>query len=215
MSLRQLVLWRHGRTAWNASGRIQGQTDVPLDDVGRAQARDAAARLASLSPTFIVSSDLSRAADTAEALAELVALSVTRDPRLREMAFGIREGLTHEQTFEQHPEAMAAFVAEPSTLLPGAESYAQVGRRVAASIRDSCARLEPGQAGVLVGHGAAMRVGICAFLAVPEQIWFRFGGFSNCSWAVLADRRRGWCITEWNAGSLPEPVLSDDERDNA
>ncbi|MDQ3628988.1 MAG: histidine phosphatase family protein [Actinomycetota bacterium] len=215
MSLRQLVLWRHGRTAWNAYGRIQGQTDVPLDDVGRAQARDAATRLASLSPTFILSSDLSRAADTATALAELVGLSVARDPRLREMAFGIREGLTHEQAFERHPEAMASLVADPSIVLEGAESYAEVGKRVAASIADACVRLQPGETGVLVGHGAALRVGICAFLELPEQIWSRFGGFSNCSWAVLEDRRRGWCITEWNAGSLPEPVLSDDERDNA
>ncbi len=49
--------------------------------------------------------------------------------------------------------------------------------------------------------------------APAPELWPRFSGFSNCSWAVLEDRRRGWCITEWNAGSLPEPVLSDEERD--
>jgi len=215
VSLRRLVLWRHGRTAWNASGRIQGQTDVPLDEVGRAQAQEAAARLASLSPAFILSSDLSRAADTARTLAELVGIDVAHDARLREMAFGIREGLTHEQAFAQHPEAMASFVADPSVVIEGAETYAEVGERVAGSISAACARLEPGQTGMLVGHGAALRVGICAFLGLPEQIWSRFGGFSNCSWAMLEERRRGWCITEWNAGSLPEPVLSDEERDTA
>ena len=66
---RRLVLWRHGRTAWNAEGRAQGQRDVPLDEVGVGQAREAAARLASLRPTAIVSSDLCRAADTAAELA--------------------------------------------------------------------------------------------------------------------------------------------------
>ena len=69
---RQLVLWRHGRTRWNAAGRAQGQTDIGLDDLGRAQSAAAAPVLASLEPTAIVSSDLSRAADTADALAKVL-----------------------------------------------------------------------------------------------------------------------------------------------
>ncbi|MER7168943.1 histidine phosphatase family protein, partial [Micromonospora sp. NPDC000207] len=60
----RLIVWRHGNTEWNAAGRVQGQTDVPLNDRGRDQARAAAPLLAALRPDAIVSSDLSRAADT-------------------------------------------------------------------------------------------------------------------------------------------------------
>ncbi|RYY43820.1 MAG: histidine phosphatase family protein, partial [Actinomycetales bacterium] len=68
---RRVVLWRHGRTEWNVAGRVQGQTDTSLDDVGREQARAAAARLASLRPVRILSSDLERARDTAEELSRV------------------------------------------------------------------------------------------------------------------------------------------------
>lgn len=210
---RRIVLWRHGRTEWNELGRVQGQTDIPLDDTGRAQAREAAARLASLDPCWIVSSDLSRATQTAAALAAVTGLEVEVDVRLREMAFGIREGLTSAQALGRHPEQMRRFADDPSLVLAGAESYAQVGERVAAAIDEAAARVPVGCTGVLVAHGAALRVGICQWLGFPSELWPRFSGFSNCSWAVLEERRRGWCITEWNAGSLPEPVLSDEERE--
>jgi probable phosphoglycerate mutase len=210
---RRIVLWRHGRTEWNELGRVQGQTDIPLDATGRAQARDAAARLASLDPCWIVSSDLSRATQTAAALATLTDLEVQVDVRLREMAFGIREGLTSAQAMERHPEQMRAFAEDAGLVLPGAESYAQVGERVAAAIDEAAVRVPAEGTGVLVAHGAALRVGICHWLGFPPELWPRFSGFSNCNWSVLEERRRGWCITEWNAGSLPEPVLSDEERE--
>ena len=67
------MLWRHGQTQWNDSRRFQGQTDVALDDVGRAQASLAAEQLAGLSPQLIVTSDLVRAAETADSLALRIA----------------------------------------------------------------------------------------------------------------------------------------------
>ena len=70
-SARRLVFWRHGRTTWNAEQRFQGQTDIPLDDTGLAQAARAAKVLARLKPSLIVSSDLSRARATAQQLADL------------------------------------------------------------------------------------------------------------------------------------------------
>ena len=82
--MRRLVIWRHGRTTWNAEHRFQGQSDVPLDAVGVEQARRAAVELAALKPSVIVSSDLQRARDTAAALAAVTGLEVNLDRRLRE-----------------------------------------------------------------------------------------------------------------------------------
>jgi ribosome silencing factor RsfS/YbeB/iojap len=79
----RLVLWRHGQTVWNAERRFQGQSDIPLDEVGQAQAERAARLLAALRPDLIVSSDLSRAAQTAAPLSRLTGLEVTLDKDLR------------------------------------------------------------------------------------------------------------------------------------
>ena len=87
-----VLFWRHGQTDFNVAGRFQGQSDVPLNDTGRAQAEQAARRLAELGPELIVSSDLSRAAATADSLATLLGLEPVRDRRLRETAFGEWEG---------------------------------------------------------------------------------------------------------------------------
>src|SRR5690606_26806950 len=117
-------------------GRVQGQTDIPLDEVGRRQAEEAAARLAALAPSRIVSSDLSRAADTARALARRVGLEVQTDPRLRELAFGAREGLTWQESWERFPEQMKAWSEGDETQIAGAETHAQAGARLDAALRD-------------------------------------------------------------------------------
>ena len=90
----RLVLWRHGRTGFNAQHRFQGRRDVPLDEIGLAQARAAAPHLAALGPAAIISSPLSRALGTAEALAGLTGLPVERDGRLVEVDVGDWAGLT-------------------------------------------------------------------------------------------------------------------------
>src|SRR2546426_12681041 len=89
----RLLVVRHGRTGYNATDRIQGQLDTQLDEVGRAQAAAAATRLAAFEPDVIVSSDLSRAADTAAALSAVTGLPVSYDSRLRERGFGQGQGL--------------------------------------------------------------------------------------------------------------------------
>lgn len=208
---RQVILWRHGLTDWNAAGLVQGQTDIALNDIGRAQAADSAARLASLEPTRIFSSDLSRAYETARALADLRGLSVETDARLREMNFGIREGKTQAEAMALFPEQMRAWLAGDGRAMPGGESYAEAAERFAAGLGEILQTVGDDCTVVVVAHGAVLRVGTCRFLGIPEAHWGSFGGFNNCSWAVLEERRRGWVMAEWNAGQLPEPVLSDEE----
>ncbi|GAA3511090.1 histidine phosphatase family protein [Aeromicrobium panaciterrae] len=215
MSWRQVVLWRHGRTEWNVAGRVQGQSDVPLDDVGRQQAREAAARLAALKPHRIVSSDLMRAAETAQILGGLTGQEVELDVRLREMDFGAREGLTWDEAWAQFPDGMQAWIDGDETQIPDSETHRQAGERFAAALHDLLEDLPPESVLVVVAHGAVLRTGACAFLDIPEDHWGTFGGLGNCSWSVLEEWSRDdwsqWRLTEWNAGTLPEPVMSDDE----
>lgn len=198
------MLWRHGQTAWNLEQRFQGKADVPLDEVGIAQAERSARLLAALSPTKIVSSDLSRAAATAQALGRVTGLPVTHDRELRERDGGEWEGLTSAQIRERYPEQHALW--EP----PGGETAEQVGKRVAAALERYADQLDSDGLLVVASHGAAIRLGIAAFLGFPQELWPVLGGLSNCCWSVLAEGRYGWRLAEHNAGTLPEPVLSDD-----
>lgn len=211
---RQIILWRHGQTSWNAAGRVQGQTDVPLDDIGIIQAASAASRLATLNPSRIISSDLSRAARTADALSALTGVPVESDRRLREMAFGLREGLTSREAWEQYPDEMHAWVTGDDIRMPGGETYREAGERFAEVLTEVTADLNGDRPVVIVAHGAVLRVGACTFVGILHDHWRSFGGFNNCAWSVLEESQFGdrtiWRITEWNAGTLPEPVLSDD-----
>ncbi|MGH3425914.1 MAG: histidine phosphatase family protein [Nocardioidaceae bacterium] len=207
---RQLVFWRHGRTAWNATGRVQGQSEVPLDEVGREQAASAASRLAALSPVRIVTSDLERAAATAEVLGRLVGIVVETDSRLREMSFGIREGLTTAEALEKFPQEMEAWLANRDIRMPGGETYAEAAERFRTGVAEVADAMADDETVVIVAHGAVLRVGICAFLGLPQEHWGAFGGFNNCAWTVLEETQKRWRVAEWNAGTLPAPVLSDE-----
>jgi len=215
---RRVIIWRHGRTAWNLAGRVQGQTDVPLDEVGREQARSAAARLASLQPTRIVTSDLARARDTAEELGRLAGVEVATDVRFRERGFGIREGLTLAEAWEQFPEPMARWLAGDEAGIPGSESSMAAGERFTSGLNEHLETLGPDETLVVVSHGGVTRAGTFSFLGLPRETWEAFSGLSNCSWTVLEERDLDvppagpqWRVVEWNAGTLPEPVLSDEE----
>ena len=214
-SQRRIVVWRHGRTEWNVAGRVQGQSDTQLDDVGREQARSAAARLAALDPDRIVSSDLVRAHDTARQLGAVTGREVEIDARLREMNFGEREGMTWREAWAAFPEGMRAWVEGDETKIPGSETHRQAGARFAEAVRDHLTQLRAGGTLVVVAHGAVLRTGVCTFLEIPEAHWSSLGGLSNCAWSVLEENRSGdwskWRLTEWNAGTLPEPVMSDEE----
>lgn len=208
------MLWRHGRTHWNVDGRIQGHTDIPLDEVGQAQARDSARRLASLRPDAVVSSDLTRARDTAAALAALTGLTVTVDPRLRETFFAEWEGLRDDDVAQQYGEALARWRRGGDLPIEGAETREQVGRRASAAILAALADVPPGGVLVAVTHGGTARATIATLLDLPRDRWGALGGLSNCCWSVLGERPElagGFQLVEHNAGVLPEPVIGDDE----
>lgn len=193
------MLWRHGQTAWNAEHRFQGHRDVPLNQVGRAQARRAARHLASLGPTQIWSSDLSRASATADFLAALTGLPVQLDKDLRERHGGAWEGLTTAEIRERYPQEVAAW--DP----PGGEPLDMLAERTCGALQRIAEGAGPGSLVVVAGHGASLTWGMSRLLGLDERVT---GGLGNCCWCLLsrrADSRR-WRLLEYNVGALPEPV---------
>jgi probable phosphoglycerate mutase len=195
----RLLLWRHGLTTWNAEGRIQGQLDSPLAEEGVVQAEKAAALLASTRPVSIVSSDLSRARCTADALAARTGLPVALDPRLRERHWGQWQGRTHDQLAVEDPERYVAWNGGALVDVPGAEDYEAVGARVAATLRELVSTSDGGPV-VVVSHGGALKHGLIAFLGLPGEAAQVVRGLGNCRWADVRARGTGWSLHSYNVG---------------
>lgn len=185
---RRLVLLRHGRTAWNHALRVQGQTDVELDDAGHAEAAAAAVAMAGLRPTVLWSSDLTRARQTAAYVAKETGLEPTFDERLREFALGERQGLTHEEYAEAAPEEFAEFRRGDFDVVPDGEPTSAVRERMLAVTGELLDTLGPGEVGVAVSHGAAIRVAVAALLGWPDSAVHSLHGLANCGWVELGRR---------------------------
>ncbi|MGP3923092.1 MULTISPECIES: histidine phosphatase family protein [unclassified Streptomyces] len=208
---RRVVLWRHGQTAWNLERRFQGSTDIELTETGIAQARRAARLLAALKPDAIVASDLKRAAHTAAELAAITRLEVTHHEGLRETYAGVWQGLTHEEIVEKYGEEYAAWKRGEPVRRGGGELETEVAERAAPVVQSHVNKLPDGGTLVVVSHGGTIRTTLGRLLGLEPRSWEALGGLANCSWSVLGEGVRGWRLMEHNAGSLPEPVLGDDD----
>lgn len=202
MSAQRLLLWRHGRTASNAGGRFQGQQDVPLDDIGQIQAKDAAELLAAAigaTPCRLVSSDLSRAHDTALALSDRTGLPVTTDPALREMSLGSWEGLLHADVVAVEPEGFRAWRAGEDIRPGGGERRSEAAARAEQAIRNHA---DATDAAVLVvaSHGAVLRGAIQRLIGIEKWSPGLLAPLRNAHWARLDQRRDGWVLAAYNVG---------------
>jgi broad specificity phosphatase PhoE len=211
--VRRVILLRHGRTEWNASGRFQGQLDSPLDVVGLAQAMAAGVALKPMRPDALVSSDLKRALDTAAAVGAECGLEVTVDERLREIHLGSWQGLTRAEARSSYPEEYARWQAGEDARRGGGETYAEVGARAVECIEAGLDGLDGEDRLLLtVTHGGTARATIGTLLGMAPDTWWRLAPLSNCRWSLLADSGRGWRLEEHNAGSPPEEETGDDAR---
>jgi len=198
-----VVLLRHGRTAHNASGRIQGQLDVALDDVGLAQAAAVAPILAEAAPYAVITSDLSRASATAAALATRVGVPLVADARLREIGLGRWEGLTIDEARAQYPDEHAAWHAGEDVRRGGGETYREAGDRAAASVREHLEDAPEGGTLVAVTHGGTARGALGVLLDLPLLDWWRLAPLGNTCWSVLVEGDRGWRLERHNTGLGP------------
>ena len=166
----RLYLARHGRTEWNLSRRFQGCTDVPLDEVGRAQARALADQLRG-KVQAVLASDLCRASESARIIADILQLPVLGfDPDLRERGYGVFEGLTREDCIARYPAEWAARQGDPNFSAPGAELPAAVVERMRRGL-ERAVTLAHGryESALVVGHGGATRMFIEVLSGRREQ----------------------------------------------
>lgn len=202
MTAGRVILLRHGVTDWNADGRFQGQADVPLNDVGRQQARAAGRELAGWGISRIVSSDLSRAAETARLVAKECELDVVADARLREVNVGSWVGLDLDAAARLEPELLPALRAgRDFRRSPEGETATDAGKRVALALLDHAESAGDDEVLLAVGHGLSLRVGALLLMGLDYSHARLFGGLLNCHAAVLRPGGEYWRMLSYNVGS--------------
>lgn len=195
---RRVVVWRHGRTAWNREQRFQGSTDVPLDSVGLTQVDLAARHLERLNPTTVIASDAQRTRETAESLSRRTGRWATLDPRLREADIGAWEGLTRVEAARLFPDEYDAWRAGDDVRRGGGETLAEVAIRAGEAIDDALSRLSQDETLVVVTHGGTARAVLGRLLRLPPDHWRMLGTLGHARWSVLEERRSGWRLAEHN-----------------
>lgn len=208
MTLRRLVLWRHGETNWNVDRRMQGQLDAELSEAGIEQAKLAAPHIAAFEPRALLTSDLRRAADTAAVLTELTGLPAQVDKRLRETHLGDWQGLTHQDVDSRWPGGRGLWRRDAEWAPPGGETRVDVAGRARQVVVELDEKPEVDVA-VLCAHGGLIASLVACLLGLPVDRWPTFGAVGNCHWAVLdrppeldsaGSRPLPWRLNSYNAG---------------
>ena len=196
----RVVFVRHGQTDFNAGGRVQGQVDIELNEVGREQARRMAPMIASLSPSAIVTSNLLRARDTAEAIGQCCDAPVIEDERLRERFFGHFEGMSREEMIAQYPQWFTQWRQTGEAFEAGVEGREEVGKRFVSAVMDYVSQA-PGTY-VFVSHGSAITQAMTCLLGLSSAVWAGLRGPDNCHWSILeqAVRPPHWRLLAHNLG---------------
>ncbi|MBO0833144.1 MAG: histidine phosphatase family protein [Actinobacteria bacterium] len=167
------LLLRHGQTGMSAQGRFAGRGDIQLTPAGRQQAAAVAARLAeSGGIDLVVTSPLSRALDTARAVADATGVPLALDDDLVETDFGAWEGLTFGEVLSRWPAELARWQADVGTAPPAGESFADVAKRVNGAL-DRLLAEHPGQTAVVVSHVTPIKTIICRALQADSATMFR------------------------------------------
>jgi 2,3-bisphosphoglycerate-dependent phosphoglycerate mutase/probable phosphoglycerate mutase len=204
VTLRRLILLRHGQTDFNLAGRMQGHLESVLTPTGRAQAAAAAPVVAALAPDRLISSDLSRAADTAEVIGASCGLPVKLDARLRETHLGQWQGMSVDEIEAEYPGAITTWRSDAAWAPPGGESRVDVVERSRPVVDEVDGEPSEGasEALLIVAHGGLIAGLVSGLLELPVGTWPSIGGLGNCRWAVLARRpdHPRWRLAGYNVG---------------
>jgi len=209
MQTTRLVVIRHGETAWNAAGRLQGHRDIPLNALGLRQAAALAAALVGEGLAAVVASDLQRAWQTGAALATSLGLPLHAEPGLRERCFGMLEGLTHAEIEAQWPDHARRWrQREPGFAPAGGESLVDFQARCLATV-DRVAATFAGQTVALVCHGGVLdglyRAATHVALDRPRN-W----PLGNATINRLLHTPQGLALVGWNDSAHLDGIAADD-----
>lgn len=191
-----IYIVRHGETAMNRQGVMQGHLNIPLSDAGRKEAELVARALSSVKFDAVYSSDLDRAAETARTIMKYQSCKLILDRRLRELHCGLLQGKTLEQSRREFPEFFQEFEKEPwTTRRPGGESFADLDERVRRSIDDIVENYRGGRVCV-VTHGGVIR-SILNYVG-KRKLDIKAPAVANCSISVIRHDSGRWEILEEN-----------------
>lgn len=205
----ELLLLRHGVTAWNRLRRFQGHIDIPLDEDGHRQARLAASRLADEPIAAVYTSDLSRAVQTAEPIAQALGLQLRIEPELRERHYGVFEGMDHASIEREHPDAYRRWRArEPDFPLPGGgETLRTFSARIEAALHRLVVH-HPGERVVAVTHGGVLdcvyRIASGLDISAPRGHELLNASLNRVVWDGQRFRLRDWADVAHLESSLDD-----------
>jgi broad specificity phosphatase PhoE len=208
----RLLLVRHGQSTWNHERRIQGQLDPPLSDEGRRQATRLGHRLTGRTFEAIYTSDLRRAAETAQLVGQAVQIEPAPMAELREIYLGEWEGLRTEELAARFPDAWASWTEEPNwDLVPGGEGSVAFEARVGLALDQLFERHPQGDV-LVVTHGGVIQIALHHVVGRPGRGIFPFR-IQNASVSVL-ERRNGRVVVSGvndighlEAGSVMTPEI--------
>lgn len=201
--MNRLIVLRHGQTVWNITGKIQGSTDIDLDETGRAQVTAAAAALAAYEPARIISSDLRRAVDTAKPISEITGVEIELDKRLRERAYGPWEGLDMKEIAERFPDDHHRWRTQQPLLNPEIENWSDLKRRTGEAVRDLL-EVETDGTAIIACHGGSARQLVGGVLGWDQEATSSLTGLDNVHWADLRRMKSGrWRMFGYNLGVEP------------
>ena len=176
----RVILIRHGQTAWNKQEVFRGRADIPLDEVGLRQAEAVAEALAAEQITRVMTSPLSRAVKTAEALAASRQIVPVVMPAFIDMDFGEWEGQQHAVVREQFPELYAAWRDRPQEVqFPGGEDLEAVRLRAGAAL-DELVEQYPGETMAIVSHRVVNKLIICHILGLDNSHFWQIKQDTAC-----------------------------------
>jgi probable phosphoglycerate mutase len=202
----RVILVRHGQTTWNNASRFQGHLDSPLTDIGIEQARSLGARLKKMRIAAVYSSDLGRAAQTAQCIVELTGHHVIFDTRLRERGLGIFQGLDKAAITERYPlEAERYYSRDPHFVVPGGESahgHFQNGLVALTEI----ARKYPRQTIVIVTHGGLVSSMFRHVAGIDLGAERRYS-LQNAAYNCFVFEHEHWIVETWGDISHFPPAL--------
>ncbi len=187
----KLFLLRHGETDWNREGRMQGWSDVPMNKTGKKQAAERAELLAGEKIDAVYSSDLQRAAKTAEAIAERHGLEVVETKALRESWIGELEGMKHGESIAAHPDYYVEREKGNNKFTmqyPGGESHEMLFKRVKKFI-EKIKKKHNKETLIVVSHNGTQRALIGGLLGMKPEEFMKIESPNNSIWEIDSEKK--------------------------